>query len=110
MKRKILLLISLVFILTGCTANYELTYKKGIFEERITIYEEKEVSTHEELPTITKIEDKSDRVKLDDNEYYKVEHSTDGDNNVLTLSYKYDKLSLNKSLVYNECFSEKSLV
>ena len=110
MKKKLLLLFSLLFILTGCTANYELTYKKGVFTEDITLYEEKDVAQHEELPSITKIEENSDRVKLADGEYYKIEHTTEGNNNVLKASYKYDKLSLKESLIYKECFTEKSIV
>lgn len=110
MKKKLIIILSLLFVLTGCTANYELTYKKGIFTEEITIYEDKEISNNEDLPSITKIENKSDKVKIKDGEYYKIEHFVENDKNVLKASYKYDKLSLKDSLVYNECFSKKSIV
>ena len=110
MKKKLIIVLSLLFVLTGCSANYELTYKKGIFTEEITIYEDKDISNNEELPSITKVEEKSDKVKIKDNEYYKIEHYTENDKNILKATYKFDKLSLKDSLVFNECFKEKSII
>ncbi len=108
--KKILLIICLMFLLTGCTANYELTYKKGYFTEEITIYEDKEVAKHEEFPSITNIKANSNKVKINEDSYYTIEHSTDEKNNILKATYVYKDLSFDKSLVYNDCFSEKSFV
>ena len=68
------------------------------------------IAKHDELPSITDVEENTDKVKLADGEYYKIEHSTDGDKNVLKATYKYNKLSLKDSLVYQNCFSKKSIV
>ena len=35
--KKILLVIGMVFLLTGCTASYELTYEDGVFSEHIVV-------------------------------------------------------------------------
>ena len=39
--KKVLLVLIALFVLTGCTAKYELTYENDVFSEHIVIYEEK---------------------------------------------------------------------
>ena len=71
MKKKILVLIGL-FLLTGCTAEYNLTYKNDVFDEEIIIYEDKGIEDNESFVSITDVNENDERVKLDDNKYYKV--------------------------------------
>lgn len=102
--KKIFLIIGMIFLLTGCTASYELTYEDGNFSEHIVI---KELNTNDDYLSITDVETNPNLVKIDDNNSYKYELSKDGEFDVLTLDFDYEDISLEKSLIYQECFEYK---
>ena len=109
MKKKLLVLIGL-FLLTGCTAEYNLTYENNVFDEEIIIYEDKGIEDDDSFVSITDINENDERVKLSDNKYYKVSLSNDNTHNILKLNYTYDDLSLKESKVFEECFEVKSFM
>ena len=103
--KKILLVIGMVFLLTGCTASYELTYEDGVFSEHIVV---KELNTgNDDYLSITDVQNNPSLIKIDDNNSYKYNLSKDGEYDVLTLDFDYKDISLEKSLIYQECFEYK---
>ena len=108
-KIKYLLLIAFVLVLTGCSADYELTYEDGVFTEDITIYEDKGLENGEIL-SITNIQNNDPKIQIDDNNYYEINHSSNNDKNILKLHYKYDDISFSDSKVIKECFQTKTVM
>ena len=104
--KKILLIIVMVFLLTGCTATYELTYEDGVFSEHIVV---KELATSDDdsYIGIDSVVTNPDLIKIDDKNTYKYELTKDGEFDVLTLDFEYKDISLENSLVYQECFEYK---
>ena len=103
--KKILLVILMVFLLTGCTATYELTYEDGVFSEHIVV---KELNNgNDEYLGVTDVENNSNLIKIDDDNTYKYELTKEGEFDVLTLDFEYKDISLENSLVYQECFEYK---
>ena len=103
--KKILLVIGMVLLLTGCTASYELTYEDGVFSEHIVV---KELNTgNDDYLSITDVQNNPSLIKIDDNNSYKYNLSKDGEYDVLTLDFDYKDISLEKSLIYQECFEYK---
>lgn len=106
MKKKILLMLSIVFLLTGCDNVYNLTIEDDtIREEIISIIPDyaaddadKEFIKEEHYPWIDNKTNKYRRV---------VQKS--GDNTIVSLSYDYSIKDFKTSRVYNECF-EKSII
>ena len=106
MKKKILLILSIVFLLTGCDNVYNLTIEDDtIREEIISIIPDyaaedadKEFIKEEHYPWI---DNKT-------NKYRKVVQKS-GDNTIVSLSYDYSINEFKTSRVYNECF-EKSII
>ncbi len=64
MKKKLLLLIGFIFVITGCTAEYELTYEDDIFSEHVVITEIVETNS-DEFMSISSIDENSHYIKLD---------------------------------------------
>ena len=108
-KIKYLLLIAFVLVLTGCSADYELTYEDGVFTEDITIYEDKGLENGEIL-SVTSIQKNDPKIQIDDNNYYEINHSSNNDKNILKLHYKYDDISFSDSKVIKECFQTKTVM
>ncbi len=108
-KIKYLLLIAFVLVLTGCSADYELTYEDGVFTEDITIYEDKGLENGEIL-SVTSIQNNDPKIQIDDNNYYEINHSSNNDKNILKLHYKYDDISFSDSKVIKECFQTKTVM
>lgn len=107
--KKIILLIIFTFVVTGCTADYELTFEDGVFSEHIVIKEEM-TDNSGELFGIMELKNNPDLAKIDDNNSYKYSFSSDGKNNILTLDFVYDDISIDKSLVYNDCFRYRNFI
>lgn len=108
-KKKILVLFLMVFFITGCTADYELTFEDGVFSEHIVIREEKSTNAND-FVGINSLKDNPKLVEIDKNNSYKYSYSDDEKDNVLTLDFVYDELSLDKSLIYNNCFRYRSYI
>ena len=107
--KKVFILLVMLFIITGCDANYNLTFEDGVFTEDIEIKEEKN-SSGNELFGIMSLKDNKELAKIDDNNYYNYTFSSDDKNNILRLNFKYDNISLEKSLVYQNCFKYKNFI
>lgn len=107
--KKILLVLIALFILTGCTAKYELTYKNDVFSEHIVINEEKINGKLGEFG-IGRVKENPNLVKLDENNSYKYEFTNDEKSETLTLDFKYDNISIDNSLIYKNCFRYKTFL
>jgi len=107
--KKIIFLIISFLVLSGCTADYELSYENGIFSEHIVIKEEM-MNDFGEMFGIMELKNNPDLARIDDDNSYKYSFSSDGKNNILTLDFVYDEISLEKSLVYNGCFRYRNYI
>ena len=68
MKKKLLLLVVLVFIVcVGCTNQYTLTYEDGIFSEQLVITD----ISQEDNKALLRYSEGSDYLKIDDKNSYK---------------------------------------
>ena len=107
--KKILFLIIGTLIITGCTADYELSFIDGVFSEHIVIKEEIRNDSNE-IFGIMELKKNPNLAKIDDDNSYKYSFSSDGKNNILTLDFVYDELSFDKSLIYNDCFRYRNYI
>lgn len=107
--KKILLLFVMLFILTGCTAKYELTYQDDVFNEHIEINEEKINGQLSEFG-ISTVKENPNLLKLDEKNSYKYEFTNDEKSETLTLDFKYNDISIENSLVYKNCFQYKTFL
>ena len=108
-SKKILFLIIGALIITGCTADYELSFIDGVFSEHIVIKEEIGNDSNE-MFGIMELKKNPNLAKIDDDNSYKYSFSSDSKNNILTLDFVYDELSFDKSLVYNNCFRYRNYI
>ena len=101
MKRvKYLLLIIFIFLVTGCSANYDLTLDKDIIDEKLTL-----IMTKDEFSKNynTLIADKS---VFDSNDVlYDTEIIDNNDNYLVTYSHTYNHDEYFDSLNLNSCFN-----
>ena len=120
MKKKVLLLIASLFLLTGCTNVYNITINDNtISEEIISVIPDTDIIPRTQQEIADGIEDddqitpfiKENQNPFIDNDKikYKKTVSKSGNNTIVRLSYDYDIDSFKHSRVYNECF-EKSVV
>jgi hypothetical protein len=120
MKKKVLLLIASLFLLTGCTNVYNITINDNtISEEIISVIPDTDIipRTQQEIADGIEADDqitpfiKENQNPFIDNDKikYKKTVSKSGNNTIVRLSYDYDIDSFKHSRVYNECF-EKSVV
>lgn len=107
--KKVLLVLIALFVLTGCTAKYELTYENDVFSEHIVINEEKINGSLSEFG-INRVKTNPNLVKLDEKNSYKYEFTNDEKSETLTLDFKYDNISIDNSLVYKNCFRYKTFL
>ena len=106
MKRIILLLI-FVFLLTGCSVNYNLDIKSDVFTERIDAdVLEKELTEDDKLSITSFANHNINAFFSNENGYYlkKVEENNGKYN--ITLSYDYDPNSFSDSNILNNCFND----
>lgn len=106
--KKIILLLILALVVTGCTAEYTLTFEDDVFKEHIVIYEEKN-SIGTNIFGINSLKENPDLAKIDDDHSYKYNISSDDKNNILTLDYTYDDVSIEKSQIF-DCFRYKNFI
>ena len=109
MKKKLLLLIGLVFVVTGCTAEYELSYEDGVFSEHVVITERVE-NNSSDLISISSITSDSHYIRIDDNNKYEFELEKSATKNVLTMDFVYEDISFEKSNFYNNCFRYRTFI
>jgi len=96
--RKILLVLSLVFITTGCSANYTLEYKDGVFKENIHLRGEDDTN-----PTFDEIKKDGLTADVDDTEKFTLDNdSTKYD---VKLSHILKNTNLNRLRVVSQCFT-----
>lgn len=100
----------MIFIITGCKAEYTLTFENDVFSEHIVITEEKFDGNTSDLFGITKLKDNPKLAQIDDTHSYKYKITSDKNNNILTLDFEYKDISIDKSLVYNNCFRYKNFI
>ncbi len=106
--KKLTLLIITIFLLTACNIDYKFSYKEGIFSEEAVFTVPKEAGN-------PSIEDNYGPIDGDSfkqgNQHYKGDYRIEGTNEVLDLSFKYDKISFEKSKMFscfeNATFEEK---
>ena len=106
MKRIILLLI-FVFLLTGCSVNYNLDIKSDVFTERIDAdVLEKELTEDDKLSITSFSNHDINAFFSSKNGYYlkKIEDNNGKYN--ITLSYDYDPNSFSDSNILNNCFND----
>lgn len=108
--KKIVLLIIGILVVTGCTADYELTFENGVFKEHVVIKDEIVQDDTGELFGIMELKNNPNLAKIDDDNSYKYSFSSDGKNNILTLDFVYDEISFDKSLIYNKCFTYRNYI
>lgn len=109
MKKKLLLLIGFIFVITGCTAEYELTYEDDIFSEHVVITEIVETNS-DEFMSISSIDENSHYIKLDENNKYDFNLKRDNGKNILTLDFEFKDVSFEKSRFYNDCFKYRTFI
>ena len=104
MNRKMLLLIVL-FLLTGCRANYVLKYENGIFSEHLEIVSEKDNYIEDEAhPTYEELKKNNTSAVNNGTEKWIVDKdSTMYD---IKVSHKLNKTNLNDLSIVYECFSK----
>ena len=74
--KKILFLIIGTWIITGCTADYELSFINGVFSEHIVIKEEMRNNSNE-MFGIMELKKNPNLAKIDDDISYKYSFSSD---------------------------------
>lgn len=107
--KKVFILLVMILVVTGCTAEYNLTFEDGVFSENIVITEEK-VDEGLGYFGIMQLQDNPKLAQLDDRYSYDYQFSTNEKYNILTLNFKYDKIPLEKSLVYQDCFRYRDFI
>lgn len=109
-KRVILLLVIIIFLLTGCDIKYDLEYKNGKFKESATISEQKVKGVT--LPTLEEISKERSHFKITDNEYYKYSYDYNKITNreKINLFFTYDHFLPNESYAYKNCFRIKEFL
>lgn len=101
--KKIIVLVLSIFLISGCDANYELNYKNGIFEEKLTI--NNYVVNSDELFLIDHY--KNDNIYSDINDKVVTDKkikSRGGNRYNLKFIATYDEESYNNSLAITSCF------
>ncbi len=120
MKKKLVLFLAFILLLTGCTNEYNLNINdNNISEEIISVIPDSDIipRTQEEIADGIEADDqitpfiKEEQTPFIDNNTikYKKSVSKSGTNTIVRLSYDYDIDSFKRSRVYNECF-EKSII
>lgn len=108
MKKKILLLVVLL-LMTGCTAEYELTYVNDVFKEHVVVTE----PIVDENPmglSISDINSNSHYIKIGDNNKYNYNLESRNGNHILTLDFEYKDVKLTSSRFYNDCFKNRTFI
>jgi len=108
--KRLFILIAVLFIITGCTAEYELTYENGVFSEHIVVKDEVLKNNNSGIMHITELKTNPKLAKIDEKNSYKYKFSTDGTNDILNLDFTYDNISIEKSPVFNQCFRYQNFI
>ena len=117
MKKKILLVIVLLLCLTGCSSEYNLTFKGNtVTEEIVSTINNSEISSQNidnqkaEMLLNNRIASfiENDQYVFEDNNtiVYDKKVETKGDKKIVTLRYNYTLSNYLDSKVYNTCFDE----
>ena len=106
-KRKFLLLIISVFLLSGCSAEYNLTITKDTMEEDINAIFDKATES-EYAANMEKIK-RSAYYNFDtrENEYYTFNKDEDENNIILNYKYRYKDNNLYKSEAFSRCYYKR---
>lgn len=107
--KKIFLIVGMIFLITGCTANYELTYEDGVFSEHVVIKQEQTGDETMEFG-IDNVKNNPSFFEIDENNSYDYEFGVEGNLDVLTMDFTYDKLSFENSRIYKGCFRYKTFI
>lgn len=100
-KIKILFILLFAFFVTGCSSNYDLILDKDNIDEKLTITLSKDeyINNYDTLTTRKSVYD-------DNSAIYDIEVFDNGDNYLVTYSYKYNHEDYFRSLNLNSCFNE----
>mgnify|MGYP007107307915 CR=1 FL=1 len=103
MKKLIFIIISLL-ILSGCNANYSLSYKDGKFTEEINIEDFYDDQNNEGEPHISYYENEPVYYDINNTDVYKVEIKKRFNGNYdLKFIANYNKISYSNSIILNQC-------
>lgn len=93
--KKILILILFIFLLSGCSVEYNLEFKDNIFIEKLSVgqFDSNEVKEFGYFTPYATINHTTE-------ELYKFDYS----NNYLKLSYNHKGSNFEKSIAFNECY------
>lgn len=117
MKKKILLVIIIMLCLTGCSSEYNLTFRGNtVTEEIVSTIDNSEISSQNianqkaEIKLNNKFASfiENDQYVFEDNNtiVYDKKVETKGDKKIVTLRYNYTLSDYLDSKVYNTCFDE----
>ena len=93
--KKILIILSCVFLLSGCSVEYNLEINRDVINENIMIgkFDASEVEDFEYLTPYAIINDQFQ-------EFYKFDY----DDKILNLSYEYEEQNIEMSEAFNQCY------
>lgn len=105
MKRKLFLLF-IIFLLSGCTVNYNLTIDNDTALENIKISIPTEDATEKEFESQVK---HKRPVYFGEKKYYDMTYDNDGDNYHVDYIYKHNINNLHKSSFLNNCYATNNI-
>lgn len=97
--KKILLVFILLFLVTGCTVNYRLTYEDGVFTEYLNIVDKEEDDAH---PSYETVKNSGAYADITGKEKFKLDSNSTPDD--IHLSHVLKDTKLKDLVVVSECF------
>lgn len=105
---KKLLLVILIFLVTGCTAQYNLTIDQSTIKENVTVVLPKTIVTDDQLQPYLQNGNKV-YPSSSDSSLYKSDLTEDDGNYYLAYEYSHDYEMFNQSMFVKKCYQEVSL-
>lgn len=113
MKKRIIVLLFGVLLLTGCTADYNLEIDNNLLKEEITgMVSKNELNeNNSEAPnTVSSLINEEQYPFANSNEIYDKKLNEDGNNINYKYSFNYDMTNFDKSSLINTCFENHEIV
>ena len=104
-KMKKLLLVILMFLVTGCTAQYNLTIDKSTLKENVKVALPKTTVTDDQLQPYLQTGNKVYPASTD-SAIYKSDLTEDSDNYYLSYEYTHSYEMFNQSMFVKKCYQE----
>lgn len=113
MKKRIIILLFGLVLLTGCTANYNLEIDNNLLKEEITgtVSKDELNENNSEAPnTVSSLINEEQYPFANNTEVYDKKLDKDGNNINYKYSFNYDMTNFDKSSLINTCFENHEIV